>query len=274
MTKKPFFSIVIPALNEEKYLPLLLSDLSKQTFKDFEVIVVDGKSEDKTVEVAKSFNKTLPKITIFTSNRRHVCTQRNLGARKATGEVIIFSDADNRLPVYFLSGIKYKIELHDADLITPWFKPDKSTPSNDTIATGMNLGLELQKTLSNPMMLESLIAIKKQSFHKVEGFDESVNYAEGRQFATSVLTQNLKWIIVKDPTYRFSFRRFRKFGILKLMKNTTTLGLSNLLGNDYKNKIAEELYPMIGGTLFTKPKKQKSKFAKTITNLLKKIQDL
>ncbi len=274
MTKKPFFSIIIPTLNEEKYLPQLLSDLSNQTFSDFEVIIVDGKSEDNTIKIAKAFHSKLPKITIYTSSRRHVCTQRNLGASKASGNTLIFSDADNKFPSYFLAGIKYKIELLNADLVTPWFKPDKSNPTNDTIALGMNLALELQKTLSNPMMLESLIAIKKTSFKKMGGFDESINYAEGRQFAESVLTNNLNWSIIKDPTYHFSFRRFRKFGFLKIMKNTTTLGLSNLLGKDYKNKLAEDLYPMIGGTLFNKPKKQKSKFAKTITNLLKKIQKL
>ncbi|MFH1244651.1 MAG: glycosyltransferase, partial [bacterium] len=54
-TKKPFFSLIIPALNEAKYLPLLLDDLSKQTFLDFEVIVVDGNSDDQTVAKAKSF---------------------------------------------------------------------------------------------------------------------------------------------------------------------------------------------------------------------------
>lgn len=274
MNKKPFFSLIIPTLNEEKYLPLLLDDLSKQTFQDFEVIVVDGLSKDKTLQIATSFTNKLSSLTIATSNRQHVCTQRNLGATKAKGKFLIFSDADNRLPSYFLLGLKYKIEFLSADIITPWFKPDKSNRSNDTLALGMNLALELQKTLSNPMMLESLIAIKKQSFQKIGGFDESINYAEGRQFAEGVLKSNLNWSIVKDPAYQFSFRRFRKFGILKLMKNTTALGLSNLLGKDYKNRLAQELYPMVGGTLFNKPKKQRSKFAKTITGLLKKIDDL
>src|SRR3989339_724465 len=130
MTKKPFFSIIIPALNEEKYLSLLLSDLSNQTLRDFEVIVVDGKSEDKTVKIAKSFSDKLPSLEVVSSNVRHVCTQRNLGSKKASGKYLIFSDADNRLPEFFLVGIKYKIELLNADLITPWFKPDKANRSN------------------------------------------------------------------------------------------------------------------------------------------------
>jgi len=53
MTKEPFFSIIIPCLNEEKSLPLLLKDLAGQTLQDFEVIVVDGQSQDKTVVKAE-----------------------------------------------------------------------------------------------------------------------------------------------------------------------------------------------------------------------------
>ena len=49
---KSFFSIIIPALNEAKYLPHLLDDLSDQTFQDFEVIIVDGNSNDQTVAKA------------------------------------------------------------------------------------------------------------------------------------------------------------------------------------------------------------------------------
>lgn len=56
----PRFSVIIPTLNEEKFLPNLLTSLSEQTEESFEVIVVDGKSKDKTVAVAESFKKKLP----------------------------------------------------------------------------------------------------------------------------------------------------------------------------------------------------------------------
>jgi cellulose synthase/poly-beta-1,6-N-acetylglucosamine synthase-like glycosyltransferase len=52
MTK---LSLVIPALNEEKFLPHLLTSLTKQTKRDFEVAVVDGSSKDRTVDTARSF---------------------------------------------------------------------------------------------------------------------------------------------------------------------------------------------------------------------------
>ena len=55
----PYFTIVIPTLNEEDLLPHLLNDLCKQTYKNFDVIVVDGKSLDNTVVKAQAFNKKL-----------------------------------------------------------------------------------------------------------------------------------------------------------------------------------------------------------------------
>jgi glycosyltransferase involved in cell wall biosynthesis len=121
ITNKPFFSVIIPALNEEKYLPLLLADLTKQTISDFEVIVIDGVSKDKTVEKAKLFKNKLPSLTILTSSVRNVSVQRNMGAQKALGKYLLFNDADNRLPEYFLEGIKYQLHVKPLDLFTGWF---------------------------------------------------------------------------------------------------------------------------------------------------------
>jgi len=53
------FSICIPTLNEEKYLPLLLNCLLNQDYKNFEVIISDGGSTDKTIEVAKKYQNYL-----------------------------------------------------------------------------------------------------------------------------------------------------------------------------------------------------------------------
>ena len=49
-------SIIIPTLNEEKYLPLLLSSIKKQNFNDYEIIIADAGSDDKTLEIVKNYN--------------------------------------------------------------------------------------------------------------------------------------------------------------------------------------------------------------------------
>src|SRR3989338_5592431 len=73
---KPYFSVIIPTLNEEKYLPKLLKDLVSQTYRDFEVVLVDGNSDDKTVEgfkdattwISADSNKSIDKTMALLAN--------------------------------------------------------------------------------------------------------------------------------------------------------------------------------------------------------------
>ena len=56
-----FLSIVIPTLNEEKYLPNLLQCIKAQKLNDYEIIVSDGNSIDKTIKIAKKYHGTTSK---------------------------------------------------------------------------------------------------------------------------------------------------------------------------------------------------------------------
>ena len=135
-------SIVIPALNEENYLPHLLTSLTKQTKRDFEVIVVDGSSTDKTVEVARSFASRLPKLEVIVSQKANLPLQRNMGARASSGEWLAFIDADSILLPYFIERIESFIEEQNPTLFTSWFRPD-SEISGDALFTLMaNLFVE------------------------------------------------------------------------------------------------------------------------------------
>lgn len=266
---KPFFSIIIPALNEEKYLPHLLQDLSLQSFQDFEVIVVDGKSNDQTVKKAREFSDKLPSLTIVTSDKRHVCTQRNLGAKSAKADILVFSDADNRLPPYFLLGLKYRWETENADVLSCWLTPDVQSGKNDAIATAINAFLELQNNLKPTFLLEAFFSIKKSCFINIGGFDETINYAEGKSLIQRCDSLGYKSTVVRDPTYTFSFRRFRKYGVLSIAGRMAQMELSEIIGPEFHAKQARKLYPMLGGTIFTKSKKAKNKFLKNIAKLLK-----
>ena len=266
---KPFFSIIIPALNEEKYLPKLLTDLSNQTFKDFEVIVVDGKSTDHTVSKSKEYSKLLPSLKVITSDIRHVCTQRNLGAKEALADILIFSDADNRLPPYFLQGIKYRYETTESDLMSPYFIPDIKTRQNETIANAINTFFDLQMSIKPRFLLESLIIVTHKAFNSIKGFDETINYAEGKSFIQNIIAKGYTTKIIKDPEYTFSFRRLRKYGIINIAGRVAKLELAELLGPEFKQIQQKKLYPMLGGTLFSKPKKAKNKFLKNIQKILK-----
>jgi len=89
---KPRLSVIIASYNHQDYIAETLKSLEQQTFQDFEIIVVDDGSTDKTVEVVKNFPS---RAQIFTQENQGVVTARNRGASLAKGEYICFVDSDD-----------------------------------------------------------------------------------------------------------------------------------------------------------------------------------
>lgn len=88
---KPLISIVIPAYNAEKYIAATLDSVRAQTFRDYEVIVVDDGSTDRSFEIAGCFDG----VFRIRQNNRGAATARNVGIGAARGEYIAFLDADD-----------------------------------------------------------------------------------------------------------------------------------------------------------------------------------
>lgn len=85
-------SIIIPTFNEESYLPALLHSLKSQRYSEYEIIVSDGNSSDRTREIAKEYG-----ARVVTSIARSPAVQRNVGAKVANGELLLFLDADSTI---------------------------------------------------------------------------------------------------------------------------------------------------------------------------------
>lgn len=86
----PKFSIVIPVYNVEKYIKRTLDSIKNQTFKDYEVIVVNDGSTDKSMDIVKKYD-----VKIINSKHVEVSEARNVGARQAKGDYLIFLDSDD-----------------------------------------------------------------------------------------------------------------------------------------------------------------------------------
>jgi len=97
-------SVIIPMYNEEKYIDRCLKSLKKQTFKNFEIILIDDWSTDKTIQIAKK-NKNDLNLTILEQNHQWPWVARNLWAQKAKWDILIFVDAD----MYFDENYIYEL---------------------------------------------------------------------------------------------------------------------------------------------------------------------
>lgn len=92
------FSVVAPNFNEMPHFQdMFLESLVKQTFKDFEVIIVDGGSDDGSIAVLYEYYDKLD-ITIMQDRKRNIGYIRNIGAYEAKGELMFQTSADVELP--------------------------------------------------------------------------------------------------------------------------------------------------------------------------------
>ena len=95
------YSIIIPTLNEEKLLPNLLKQLTKPSIKekyDYEIIISDGGSKDKTVELAQAYSDIVQ--VHINRNKQNIALGRNEGFRFSKGEILIFLNGDILLKIW------------------------------------------------------------------------------------------------------------------------------------------------------------------------------
>ena len=96
---KPEISVIIPVYNAEKWISRCLESIIKQTFKNFEVIIVNDASQDKSFEIVKQYILKDDRIIIINKEKNEgTMSARESGYIKAKGKYIIFSDADDYFP--------------------------------------------------------------------------------------------------------------------------------------------------------------------------------
>jgi len=164
-------SVVIPVKNEEENLPRLLKSLREQDFpkKEFEVIVVDNNSTDKTVLVAKKFG-----ARVVFEPRQGIPYARDTGGRSAKGEIIIGTDADCKLPKDHLKNI-YNEFTKNPDLFGlggSVFMPDASRFINFFVKTLSLYGHFSSKILNYATICWAPnFSIRRKAFEMCGGYD-------------------------------------------------------------------------------------------------------
>jgi len=221
------FSIIIPTLNEEKYLALLLEEIKKQKFNDYEVIVADAGSEDKTIEIAKNYGC---KITFGGLPPQG----RNRGAKEAKGNLFLFMDADNIfLPEGFLD--KLLKEFYQRNFGVASFPIYPKGNGFDKFAYRIyNDWVNLtQKFLAYAF---NSVLVKKEIFQEIGGFDERITIGEDYDFAKRAAKVS-NFGFIKTESVITSIRRFEKDGRLKTYFKYLLVGLYMFLFGPVRSDI-------------------------------------
>lgn len=251
---KPFFSVIIPTLNEEKYLPHLLNDLIHQSSKEFEVIVVDGKSEDLTQKKALSFSKELI-MTVINSNKRNVSIQKNSGGKGAQGEYLIFLDADCRINKGFIHNLKRTILSKKGLVFLPYVMPEDKSSEVKVFYKLANYFLDVSQSIGKPFGSVGGMVMERNFFLRIGGFDETVFVAEDHSIIRKAYQWGVKAKFMPNVKIIFSFRRIKREGKIKSLYKFIVGHLYLLFKGDIKKRIFD--YEMKGGALYVSSGKQK-----------------
>lgn len=109
------YSFIVPVYNTEKYLKKCLDSLVNQTYKDFEIIVVNDGSTDKSSNIISKYQKKYKNIIVIDKENEGLSMARNRGVQKSSGKYIIFVDSDDYVSNKLLEEVDKKID--DSDIL-------------------------------------------------------------------------------------------------------------------------------------------------------------
>lgn len=118
----PQFSVVIPAYNAQRFLPLTLESIFRQTVQDFEIVLVNDGSTDGTSEMLQSVRD--PRLRVITRENGGECVARNHGLREARGRYIAFLDSDD---VWLPNHLEQTLAFMEAHPDIAWFSSTMKT---------------------------------------------------------------------------------------------------------------------------------------------------
>lgn len=208
-TKIRTVSVVIPAFQEEKYIAATLSRLVNIDHL-VEIIVVDGGSKDKTVEIAKRFTDK-----VYVLRKRGIARARNYGAERACGDVLVFLDADVVTTTDFVEKVLETFSDSTVVGATCSIMPVKPR-FHEKVFFYLHNSLTRILTRFKPHSRGEFFVVRRSEFLKVSGFNESLPCSEDHELAFR-LSKRGRFVFIKDLTVYESLRRFRKLGLFRVV---------------------------------------------------------
>ncbi len=238
----PFFSVVIPLYNKEKDVAATLQSVLSQMFSNFEIVVVDDGSTDRSKEVVDSFNDE--RIRYYYKDNGGEATARNYGVKLSRAEYIAFIDADDYWYANHLLMLnKLIVRSYNAN----WFGAAYEIRYNKTLTMPMrapiqknqkkgwmgSVGNYFENTLQDTLVNSSSVCFKKSFFIQLGGFNTS--YTEGTDtdmWIRAALSSELYFI--NEITSRYEHMASNRLSFLPI-KQKTELDTSAFLVEEKTN---------------------------------------
>jgi len=206
------FSVVVPTYNEEKYIYRTLRALKNQTFTDFELIVKDGRSRDRTLKIARKLaNK------VVSAPDSSAADARNQGARYAEGEILVFMDADTFLPPRALERFNKLMSQEDVVGVSCRKVPQSRNLLDRLLYEFVNLSTFVSCKVGLGGAHGNCMLVRRHVFERVGGFNPNIIVAEEQDLVRRASNFG-RYVFLLDLYVVENPRRLKKWGRLRLYK--------------------------------------------------------
>ena len=188
----PFLSIIIPTYNRPNKLSNVLEYINLQTFKDFEVLIVEDGVNNSIL-----YNELFPDLKIiytFSATKLNVSEKRNIGARKSNSDYIIFLDDDDYITKDWVSDFYFSLNNSNIDVAFCAVTVLKNGIKLKTIMPGNAYNDERRWGV----FLAGAFCVKKQIFNSVGCYDEVLKYGENTELGFRIKQEITSKVFIEN----------------------------------------------------------------------------
>lgn len=192
-------SIIVPIYNAEKYLDSCIQSVLRQTYTNWELILIDGGSTDKSGRIAEEYGFADERITVFHQKNLGVSLARNQGIDEATGNYVVFLDADDELIEDCLAKTVNIAEETNADVVAGRSCENQELFQDRIIWTGAEA---LENSLKDHLFTYSACAklIRREFIGKTR-FTPDIRINEDSYFVFQLLCKQNVFVLTNDVIY-------------------------------------------------------------------------
>ncbi len=228
--KMPKISVIVPVYNTEKYLEKCLTSLAVQTYKDFEVIIVNDGSTDNSDKIINKYMKKYPNFKGYLKENGGLSDARNYGIKKAKGKFIALVDSDDYVSKYFLEKMSNKAINDNLDIVVCDTVNVYEDGREEVIKSNLHF---TSNNIKNYLLSPSTgcIRLYKKELLLKEGFKKGILY-EDLELTPSLVLKTKKIGFLEEGLYYYLQR---SGSIMKQKKfNDKLLDIFDVLNTNYQ----------------------------------------
>lgn len=234
---KPFFSVVMPIYNVEKYLAEGIDSVLGQTEQNFEIILVDDCSPDNSGKICDEYAQKDKRITVLHLEQNGgLSNARNKGFEQVNGEFVFFMDSDDTIDSHLLENVKKALEKNRAE-VTVFGIHEEYFDENGTLGNTVDITFGEEKYFNNVDELrECVIELEKKTLY---GY--AWNKIYDVEYLRKIGAEFKKITLIEDIMYNVDvFTNITKLNILEI----TPYNYKKRLNASLTNKFVENYYDL------------------------------